>query len=143
MNSKKFWIAFIVVFLVLEVTNYLIHGVILHSTYMSDEYKMLFRPEDAMMGNMWIMWLMDLVWTYFFIFFFVKGYESKGVMEGIRYGFYIGIFFYMVTSIQTYVVYPVGFGLTFAWFICGLIQTLILGAIAAAIYKPKVMSAAA
>jgi hypothetical protein len=136
MNSKKFWIAFIAVFIVLEITNFLIHGVILRSTYMSDEYKMIFRPQDSMMANMWLMYLMDLVWTYFFMFFFVKGYENKGVMEGIRYGFYIGIFFSLVTSIQSFVVYPIGFELAFVWFITGLIQVLILGTIAAVIYKP-------
>jgi uncharacterized membrane protein YvlD (DUF360 family) len=143
MNSKKFWTAFIVVFIVLEVTNYLIHGVILRSTYMSDEYKMLFRPEDSMMANMWLMYLMDLVWTYFFMFFFVKGYEDKGIMEGIRYGFYIALFFSLVTSIQSFVVYPIGFGLAIEWFIASLIQALILGIIAAVIYKPKPLSAAA
>ena len=33
MNTKKFFLAFFAVFAVLEITNYLVHGVILDSTY--------------------------------------------------------------------------------------------------------------
>ncbi len=134
MNSKRFVIAFIVVFVVLEITNYLVHGVILSSTYASEGVKELFRPD--MMSNMWIIWVTDIIWSFFFVFFFVKGYENKGIMEGLRYGFYMGIFFAMVSAYQTYAMYPIPYSLAFEWFIYGLIQFIILGYIVAMIYKP-------
>ena len=80
MNTKKFVLAFIVVYVLLELTNYLVHGVILASTYNSESVKELFRSD--MMSNMWIIWVTDLIWSFFFVFFFVKGYENKGIMEG-------------------------------------------------------------
>lgn len=140
MNTKKFVLAFIVVYVLLELTNYLVHGVILASTYNSEGVKELFRPD--MMSNMWIMWVTDLIWSFFFVFFFVKGYENKGIMEGLRYGFYMGIFFAMVSAYQTYAMYPIPYSLAFEWFIYGLIQFLILGYAVATIYKPAEKAAA-
>jgi|SRR3989304_10046819 len=137
MNVKKFWIAFIVIFIVLEVTSYIIHVVILGATYEGEEVKNVFRSMEEMNSKMWIMWLMDVVWTFFFTFIFVKGYENKGIMEGFKYGIYIGLFIPLVMAYQSYVVYPLPYWLVFQWFIYGLIQCIILGAAAALIYKPK------
>lgn len=138
MNKSKFWISFIVVFVLLEITSYIIHVVLLGRTYQSEEVKYAFRTMEEMNAKMWIMWLMDLVWAFFFTFFFVKGYENKGIMEGLRFGIYMGLFVSMVISYQSYVVYPIPYTLAFQWFIYGLIQCLILGLAAASIYKPKV-----
>ena len=137
MNKQKFWIAFIVIFVILEVTNFLIHGTILSSTYQSEGVKEIFRNMEEMESKMWIMWLTDLIWAFFFTFIFVKGYENKGLMEGVKYGIYIGIFVSLVFSYQSYVVYPLPYSLVFQWFIYGLIQCIILGIVAALIYKPK------
>ena len=122
MNIKKFVIAFIVVFIVLEITNYLIYMVILKSSLMSDMRKMIFRSQEDMNSKMWMMWLGDLVWSYFFVFFFVKGYENQGWLEGFRYGFYIGIFFSFVMSISSYAVFPFGAALAIQMFLYGFIQ---------------------
>ena len=136
MNVKKFWIAFIVVFIVLEIIGYLVHGVMLAATYESEGIKEVFRSMEEMDSKMWIMWVTDLIWVYFFIFFFVKGYENKGIMEGVRYGAYIGIFVSLVFSYQNYVVLPIPYWLALQWFIFGFIISVILGVTAALIYRP-------
>jgi len=46
MNTKRLLITALVVFVLLEVMSYLIHGVILASTYQMDEVKVAFRPEE-------------------------------------------------------------------------------------------------
>jgi hypothetical protein len=81
MNTKKFVLAFILVFVLVEATNYIIHVAILGPVYMRDEVKVLFRSPEEMSGLMWIMWVPDLIWSFFFVFFFVKGYENKGIIE--------------------------------------------------------------
>lgn len=134
MDTKKLVLAFIVVFVVLEITNYLVHGVILSSTYMSEGVKEIFRSD--MSSNMWIIWVTDLIWSFFFVFFFVKGYENRGIMEGLRFGFYMGIFYGLVGSYQAYAMFPLPYSLAFQWFIYALIQFLILGLTASLIYKP-------
>ena len=139
MNTKKFIIAFVVVFVILEITNYLIYMGILGSAFMNDMYKNVFRTEEDMNSKMWIMYLMDLIWSYFFVFFFVKGYENKGWMEGLRFGIYIGIFYMLVVSFQYYAMFPLEFGLVIQMFIYSFIQAILFGIITSLIYKPKVM----
>jgi hypothetical protein len=140
MNTKKLLLTVLVVFILLEVMGYLVHGVLLKSTYEMEEVKTAFRPEAEMMSNMWIVWVTDIVWSFFFVFFFAKGYEGKGIMEGLRFGFYIGLFWGLVSSYQSYAFVPMPYSLAFQWFIYGMIMSLILGVVAALLYKPAVAS---
>jgi len=137
MNQKKFWVAFIVIFIVYEITNFIVHGLILGSTYMSEEVAPLFRPPAILDSTMWIRLFTELVWSFFFTFIFVKGYDNNGIMEGIKFGVYIGLFYSFVWAYQSYWMYPMPYSLAFQWFIFGLIQCVILGILAAVIYKPK------
>jgi hypothetical protein len=137
MNQKKFWIAFIVIFIAYEITNFLVHGLILGSTYMSEEVAPLFRSQEVLASTQWVRLFTELVWSFFFTFIFVKGYENKGIMEGIKYGVYMGLFYSFVFAYQTYWMFPMPYSLTLQWFIFGLIQCVILGILAATIYKPK------
>lgn len=137
MNTKRFIICFIVIFVILEITNYLVHGIILSATYADDAVNFIYRSSEEMMSKMWIMYIMDLIWSFFFVLIFVKGYENKGILEGLRYGLYIGIFYVMVQSYNSYVIYPIPYSLAFLSFIYGVIQVLILGVVASLIYKPK------
>ncbi len=143
MKNKNFWIAFIVVFIVLEIMNYIIHAVILGSTYAMENVAKAFRTMEDMQSKMWVMYIVDLVWSFFFVFLFVKGYENKGVMEGVRYGIYIGLFVQFVAAYAQYVVYPLEYSLTFQWFIYGFIESIILGIVTALIYKPAAAAPAA
>ena len=101
----------------------------------------MFRTMEEMDSKMWIMILTDLIWVYFFTFFFVKGYENKGIMEGVRFGIYMGIFAALVISYQNYVVLPIPYSLAFQWFAYGFIQSIILGIVAALIYSPAAVVA--
>ena len=133
MNTKRFVLAFIVVFVLLEITNYLIHGLILAPVYTSEAVQGVFRAD--MTSEMWIIWITDIVWSFFFVFFFVKGYEKKGLAEGLRFGFYVGIFISFVTAYQGFAIHPIPYSLAFQWFIYGLIQNIVLGISASLVYK--------
>ena len=136
MHTKKFWITLVVVFVVMEVLNFLIHGVMLAETYASEPLKSLFRSKEEMEGMMWIMWLMDIVFAYFFCFFFAKGYENKGIGEGLRFGLYIGLFYSMTFAYSSYAIYPLTYGIVLQWFLYGLVVSLIMGVVASLLYKP-------
>lgn len=142
MNVKKLIIAFVVVFILLEATNYIVNMVILSSTYANPEISKAFRLMPDMEAKMWMMWIADLVYSFFFVFIFIKGYENKGIMEGVRYGIYIGIFMNFMAAVAQHVVYPIPGYLAFQWFIYGFIQSVIYGIATALIYKPKAAQAA-
>ncbi len=135
MKRKEIIIAFVIVFIVLELTNLLIHNVILASTYAKEEISKVFRPEAEMQSKMWIGWVVDVIWSFFFVFIFAKGYENKGWLEGLRYGIYIGLFISLPMAYYQFIVYPLPYYLILQWFIYGFIQYVILGIITSLIYK--------
>lgn len=133
MSTKKFLLASLAVFVTLQILDYVIHSLILGSTYAGIQE--IFRPDMA--DKMWVMMLMSAIFSLLFVFIFTKGYENKGVMEGIKYGLLIGLIVHFVGSFNQYVVYPVPYGLIWKWIIYGLIELMAVGAVAALIYKPK------
>ena len=85
MNIKRFVIASIVVIIVIQAVDWLVHGVLLSGWYA--EIKGVWRPD--MMNLMWVQVLATLFFSFMFVFIFTRGYEGKGIPEGIRYGLYI------------------------------------------------------
>jgi len=133
MNIRKFLLASLAVFVTLQVLDFVIHNFILGSVYQSIEN--VWRPEMA--DKMWVMTLMGAVFSLLFVFIYSKGYEGKGVVEGIKYGLIIGLVVHFVGSFNQYVVYPIPYGLTWQWIIYGLVELMIAGAVTALIYRPK------
>ena len=133
MNVKRFVSAVIVVFIAFQIFDYIIHGIILAPAY--QKLESIWRPE--MMSKMWIMYITSLILSLLFVYIFTKGYEARGIGEGIRYGLLIGLLMNVVGVFNQYVVYPIPFALAIQWFIYGTIEFVICGIIAALIYKPK------
>lgn len=89
-----------------------------------------------MMELMWVMFLTSCVFSFAFVYIFTRGYENKGIMEGVRYGFYIGILMNVVGIFNQYVVYPIPLFLAVYWFLFEMVRYVIYGMITAAVYKP-------
>ena len=141
MSTKKMFIAVLTVFIILEVTGYVIHGLLLSKTY--EGLAAVFRPVAEMNALMWRMWLADVVWSFFFVFIFNKGFQNKGLIEGVRYGIYISLFMNFVAAVAQNAVYPVPYTLALQWFIYGTIQNVILGVVVAYFAKPTAKAAEA
>lgn len=137
MNWKRLWIAFLLVFVAYFATTWFIHSVILGGTYMKPDIQTLFRPEAEMSSFFWVRIVTMLVFSFFFTFIFAKGCEQKGLMEGVRYGLVIAIFYFFVTNFEQFIIYSVPYFLVWYWIVAGLVQAVILGVIAALAYKPK------
>ncbi|MBN1823575.1 MAG: hypothetical protein JW803_04585 [Endomicrobiales bacterium] len=133
MNVKRFVLAALAVFAAIQVTDPLIHGVLLGNAYEATSH--LWRPD--MMSKMWIMLLSSFLFSFLLMYVFVKGYEGKGIMEGVRFGLLVGVFVYVYSVINQYVVYPIPFSLAAKWCVYGLIQFTIFGIVAALIYRPQ------
>ncbi len=137
MNWKKLWLAALLVYLAFMATNFLIHSLILGDYYMKPDVQSAMRPEEEMNRFSWVRFVTMAVFAFFFSFIFAKGYERKGVMEGVRYGIYIALFTFFVTSFEQFIIYPIPYAVVWYWIIAGLIQSVLMGVIAALVYRPK------
>jgi hypothetical protein len=130
--KKKMWLGFIAVFIVFEILDYLLYSVLLGSSM--TEMKGM-RPDADRLR--WVYAVITLVGSFFFSFIFSKGYEGKGIGEGIRYGTYIGIWLSIGMAYGTYAMIEMPYKLAIQWFILGVIEYIIGGIVLALVYKSK------
>jgi len=135
MKNKTFWIGFVVVYIVMQVIGFVVHGVLMNDTY--EALAAIFRPKEQMDSMMWIMMVSAAVLMFIFCYVFTQGREGTGAMEGVRYGTLMGVFLSLPTSIDAYVVYPITQELAAVWFITAVVSMMIAGAVFSVIYKPS------
>lgn len=130
MKWKAFLTTALAVYVVAQLSDYLIHGVILDSAY--EATKQLWRPD--MDAKMWIMALVTAIWSVLFTLIFIKGYEARGWMEGVRFGLLIGLFTSIPMAYGTYVMLPIPYSLAFQWFVYGTVQCILSGVVVALVW---------
>ena len=142
MKNKKVWMGAIGVFLGFVALEALGNFVVLKSTM--DSIKNLMRPEAELNAKMWILFVTYAFFAYFFSWIFSKGYEGKGMMEGIRFGLAIGLMFQLSFSYSLYVYMPFPYSFALSTFLYGMVEMVVLGIIVAWIFgmKPSVQAAA-
>lgn len=131
--TKKVGIGFVVVFVLMEVMSFVIHGVLLASAY--EETKSIWRPD--MESLMWVYHVLSLIGAFFFTFIFSKGYEGKGMAEGLRYGLYIGIWISAGMAYGSYGMIAMPYSLAMQWFLYGVISYVVYGAALALVFARK------
>lgn len=139
MNWKKFFIALITIYVVGGVLNFLVHGVLLMSAY--QELASIWRTD--MDSYMWIQWVTALFLCFFFVYIFVRGYEGRGIMEGVRFGLVIWAFMTIPSVYSQFMVYPLPYSLILKWLFSDLVIWVVMGVLTALIYKPAEQKAAA
>jgi len=135
--NKKVWLGALVVFIVLEILMFLVDGVLLGSTYSSIQG--VWRTD--MNSKLWIYHVINVFNAFFFTFIFSKGYEKKGIMEGVRYGFYIGVWLSVGMAYGSYAMIAIPYSLALQWFIYGIIEYVIAGVVLAMVFKEKAQAA--
>jgi hypothetical protein len=132
--NKSFWIGFVVVFVVLGILDTLTNTVLLSGVY--DETASLWRPEAQIkIGVIVLSWAFI---AFFFTLIFSKGYQGKGMWEGVRYGLYVTGMVSIPMAYMTYATMPVPYALTFQWWVYSGITFVIMGVLLALIYGKKV-----
>jgi len=137
MNWKRLLLAALAAFIFLQLADLLIHWVILKGVYEDLMARGIFRSAGVICGYIWVEIIMTALFSLFFTYIFVKGYEGKGILEGVRYGIVIGFFWIFVNAYSAFVVIDIPYALVWYWIIAGFIQTIIAGILVALIYKPK------
>ena len=134
MDRKTFLIAAVAVFVVYQILNFLVYEVLLADAWTASD---VLRPDADMMSKMWIMWLTGLLWSFIFVYLFHSVRQGPGVMEGVRYGFCIGLFVMVPTAYNSYATLPIAHSLALTWFVYGMLQVILCGVVVSLVYKPE------
>jgi hypothetical protein len=134
-NTKRLLMSFVATYIVYNILGYLIHQVWLADTYQS--LAAVWRPEAEMMAKMWVFYVTSAFFCFFFCYIFARGYENRGIGEGFRFGVIITLFYTVPVAYDSYVIYPIPYSLVLQWLFSGLVISIILGIVAAMVYKPR------
>jgi hypothetical protein len=129
---KKLVLAIVAAYIVLMLTNYLVHGVWLMSDYAAIPAS--HRSPEGIMHRFWAMAVGQFFFAAFFTYIYTRGAEKKPwIVQGIRYGILIAFLTVIPTALTEYVVYIVPYQLAIKWMVAGGMQIVILGLIVAGI----------
>ena len=137
--SKKLLIGFVLVYVVFTALDMVVNTMLLAPGYESVSH--LFRPEEE--RQLWVIFVAYIFLAFFFTLIFSKGYEGKGVLEGVRYGFYVGMMAMLPFNYVSYAVMPIPYSLAFQGFLYGTVELIICGIILALVYGKKEAAPAA
>jgi hypothetical protein len=131
-SMKKLLLAIVAAYIVLMLTNYLVHSVWLMSDYAAIPAS--HRSPAGIMHRFWAMAVGQFFFAALFAYIYTRGAEKKSwLAQGTRYGILIAFLTVIPTALGEYVVYIVPYQLAIKWMIAGGIQMIILGLIVAGI----------
>ena len=135
MNTKRWLLASVAVFVVVFVLDFIIHGLLLHGVYL--QTPSLWRPQADMQRLMWIFWVGYVVFALFFVFIYTKGYEKgkPGLGQGLRFGLYVGAMLSVLHSFGWFVILPISLALSFYWFAAIFVESIAMGIAAGLVYR--------
>src|SRR2546427_3069677 len=135
MNTKRWLLASVGVFVVIAVMESFIHGVLLSDMYRATAS--VWRAKPGMQQMMWIFWAGYFGFAPFFALIYVKGYEKgkPGLGQGIRCGLYVGGMLSVMQSLRWYVSLPIPFVLAFYWFVPILLEFIAAVAVVGFVYR--------
>ena len=134
MNVARLFLSIVSGFVYIFATDFLIHAVWLAGDYKATAS--LWRPEDEMRVR--FLWMLgaQLLCSVAFMYIWARtGWRRRSIGNGATFGFWMGLF-QQVTTLVLYVVTPMPLGLAAKWFFAGMLQAILLGALAALVYKP-------
>lgn len=134
MNTKRWLLASVAVFVVIFVLEFIIHGVILQGVY--QQTASVWRAQADMQRLMWMLWIGYLVFAPLFAFIYVKGYEKgkPGLGQGFRFGLYVGGMLSVLHGFGWYAILPIPLALAFYWFVAILVESIAMGIAAGLVY---------
>ena len=138
--SKRFFLAWLVVFIAWFIGSYVVHDVLLHADYA--QLANLFRQEAEMRNLLPLMILAHVIMSGAFVWIYARGVEARPwVGQGIRYGVAVALLMIVPLYLIYYVVQPMPGATVVKQMVFDGILVLILGAIAAFMYHDTTVKA--
>lgn|SRR3989338_3144483 len=132
---KKTLPAVIAVFVALAVVEFLLHSVLLAGIY--EQTAGLWRTMDEIKSLSWLMHVSYLILAVVLVIIYSKGYEpaKPGLAQGLRFGVLTGLFMSVPMALNCYAVMPIPVSLALGWFVGGMTEMLIAGALIGLMYR--------
>jgi hypothetical protein len=132
--SRKFLIAWMVLFVAWFLGSFVVHGVLLRSDYM--QLTNLFRAESDQRKYFPLMLVAHIMLSGSFVWIYARGAEAKPWMaQGLRFGLAVAL----LTVVPTYMIYfavqPMPGEIVVKQIVCDGVLTIILGTIVAWLYR--------
>jgi hypothetical protein len=132
MIKKTIW-AIIAVFIAWSILDFLIHGLLLKSTYQATAD--LWRPDDEM--KMPLMSMVTLIVSICFVAIYSYMIKPKSFSSGLKFGWIFGLATGVSMGFGSDCDMPIPFSLALSWFIGSLIEITVAGAIVGVLIKPS------
>lgn len=132
MNIKRFFAAFVVLFLFIFGYETLIHGFLLKTLYL--ETPSIWRSYEQMMQYAPFNTVIMVLIAFWITFIFTRLFREGGARNGLRFGLYFGI----LSGIQAagaYYYLPISAMLAVCWFGAYVIESLVGGYLIGLIYR--------
>jgi hypothetical protein len=131
---KKYFLGVIVAFVVIEVFDFLLHGLILGGLY--KQYSTIWRPD--MMRLMWVMYLTTFLQSIGFVYIYYKLVSNKSPFRGLWYGLTFGFIMGLGMGYASYAMFPIPYVFAVSWFLGSIVIYGVTGWIIGFIIKEKV-----
>jgi hypothetical protein len=132
--NKRFFLAWLAVFIAWFIGSFIVHGVLLHADYA--QLSNLFRNEAEAQNFFPLMILAHIIMSGAFVWIYARGVEARPWLgQGIRYGVAIVLLTTVPLYLIYYVVQPMPGATVVKQIVFDGILILILGAIVAFMYR--------
>jgi hypothetical protein len=128
---KRIVLAVVAVFVAWSAIDFVIHGMILASSY--EATARLWRPMEEM--KLWVMHLAGLITALAFVCIYALLIAEKGIGSGLKYGLLFGLGTGVSMGFGTYAFLPIPLFMAIAWFVGTLVETLVGGVIVGSIIR--------
>jgi hypothetical protein len=128
---KRIALAVLAIFVAWSVLDFVIHGLILRSTY--EATAQLWRPMEEM--KMSILYLAVLINALAFVGIYAGFFAERGIATGLNYGLLYGLGTGFSMGFGTYSFMPIPVYLAAVWFVGTLVETLVGGILVGTIVR--------
>lgn len=128
---KKIIPAVLAVFIAWSVFDFVIHGIILRSSY--EATAKLWRPMGEM--KMGLMYVTVLIATLPFVAIYSRFVAAKKIATGVKYGLWFGLGTGVSMGYGTYAVMPIPYNMALGWFLGSLVEAALGGLIVGLIIR--------
>ncbi len=133
---KKILLATLAVFVVWEILDFIIHGVLLAPLY--EQTSHLWRPMEEM--KMLVMYLTVLIAAFFFVAVYGWLLRPKTMKNALLYGLLFGLGAGTSMGYGTYAMMDIPYWMAFGWFLGTTVEAVVAGLLLGAIIRePEVM----